>query len=94
MRTCVLSMVVVGLIAGSLFAAEPAARYQSAADLRADIGRYLADQSVTAYRESPAERVWRILVHYRVAVLLVLMYLAMRIVFAIYQAGKGTSAES
>lgn len=40
-------------------AREPAARYQSAAELAADLQRFLEDRPVRARRVTPAERFWR-----------------------------------
>ncbi|HSB54800.1 MAG TPA: serine/threonine-protein kinase [Gemmatimonadales bacterium] len=60
---------------------DPAARYPSAADLAADITRFLDAQPVTAYREPFAERVGRIFRKYQTAIILVLTYLAVRLLF-------------
>jgi serine/threonine protein kinase len=60
---------------------DPTARYPSAADLAADITRFLDAQPVTAYREPFAERVGRIFRKYQTAIILVLTYLAVRLLF-------------
>jgi serine/threonine protein kinase len=60
---------------------DPAARYPSAADLAADITRFLDAQPVTAYREPFAERVGRVFRKYQTAIILVLTYLAVRLLF-------------
>jgi serine/threonine protein kinase len=56
----------------------PEDRYQTAQELSADIGRFLAGQRVEAYRERWFEAAARLLSKHRVAVLLVLAYLLMR----------------
>ena len=60
-------------------AAEPAARYQSVAELRADIVAYLGASPVAAHRETLIERAGRLAVRHRAALLLVGAYLLMRI---------------
>ena len=62
-------------------AASRAKRYESAAELSADIARLLNDESVTAYRENAYEKVHRWVGKNRVLVLIVLAYLLMRIFF-------------
>ncbi len=59
----------------------PAARYPSAADLGADITRFLDAQPVTAYREPFHERAGRVFRKYQTAIILVLTYLAVRLLF-------------
>lgn len=54
-------------------------RYGSAADLAADIGRYLDGEPVTAYRENVLETILRWTKRHQTLVLLVLAYLAMRV---------------
>ncbi len=66
-------------IALKALARDPDARYASADDLRADVARYLAGEPVSAYRESLAERAARLLARHRTAVVLLLVYLAMRV---------------
>jgi serine/threonine protein kinase len=60
-------------------APEPADRYPSVAELAADVARFQAGQRVTAYPESVLDTTRRLFANYRVAVLLILAYLAMRI---------------
>jgi eukaryotic-like serine/threonine-protein kinase len=60
-------------------AREPEARYASASELSADIGRLLDAEPVAAYRESVPEKSWRWIGKNRFLVLLVLAYLLMRI---------------
>jgi serine/threonine protein kinase len=57
------------------------ARYSSAAELSADVGRLLDDEPVSAYRENAIERVGRWLSKNRFIVFLVLAYLLLRIFF-------------
>ena len=59
-------------------AASPADRYQSAADLGADIGAFLDRLPVAAYREGPFERLARFGARHRVAILLFSAYIIMR----------------
>lgn len=59
-------------------------RYPGAGELGKDVARFLDDQSVTAYRERPWEWVIRYAAKYRTPVLLVLAYLAMRILLEIF----------
>jgi len=62
---------------------DPAARYASAADLAADIVRFLDGLPVTAYRESVGERAGRVFRKYQIAIILVLTYLAVRLLFLV-----------
>jgi len=62
-------------------APDPAARYGSAAELAADLTRFLDALPVTAYRESLGERAGRVFRKYQTAILLVLTYLAVRLLF-------------
>ncbi|MEA2693385.1 MAG: eukaryotic-like serine/threonine-protein kinase [Acidobacteriota bacterium] len=64
-------------------AAAPTARYPSVGGMADDLGRYLAGLPVGAYREGLLERVGRLARRYRVAILLVLAYLAMRILLLV-----------
>jgi serine/threonine protein kinase len=66
-------------IAARAMAADPAARYPTADALAADLARYLDGQRVTAHRETLGERAQRFTRRYRVAILLVVGYLLMRI---------------
>ena len=60
--------------------ADPALRYQDAGALAADVARFQAAERVAAYREGTFERIARLSSRHRVAILLVLGYLAMRLV--------------
>jgi serine/threonine protein kinase len=62
-------------------APDPAARYGSAAELAADLTRFLDALPVTAYRESLGERAGRVFRKYQTAIILVLTYLAVRLLF-------------
>lgn len=62
---------------------DPAARYPSAADMAADIARFLDAQPVAAYREPLAEKAGRVFRKYQTAVLLILTYLAVRLLFLV-----------
>jgi len=64
-------------------ASEPAARYSSPADLAAEVTRFLDGQPVLAYRETLAERAGRFYTRYQTPILLVLAYLAMRLLFLV-----------
>ncbi len=64
--------------------AEMSARYASAQDLAADVGRYLDGLPVSAYRENIFERTARLVSRNRVAVVLVLAYLFMRLLFILF----------
>ena len=59
-------------------------RYSSMQELAADIGRYIDDLPVNAYRENVFERAVRLLKRNRVAVVLVLAYLLMRMLFILF----------
>ena len=59
-------------------------RYGAAQDLAADVGRYLEGLPVTAYHENIFERTARLLSRNRVAVVLVLAYLFMRLLFILF----------
>jgi serine/threonine protein kinase len=57
---------------------DPGARYQTVADLAADVRRFLDGAAVTAYQENVLERTRRVARTYRTPIALVLAYLAMR----------------
>src|SRR5439155_21655090 len=59
---------------------DPRRRYQHVAELSADVARFLDHLPVTAHRESWTERLVRILTRHRTLALLILAYLAMRVV--------------
>ena len=71
-------------ICGKAMAAEMSARYSSVQELAADIGKYLDDMPVSAYRENIFERLVRLVNRNRVAVVLVLAYLLMRMLFILF----------
>ncbi len=64
--------------------AEMSARYPSVQELAADVGRYLDGMPVSAYRENIFERTARLVSRNRVAVVLVLAYLFMRLLFILF----------
>lgn len=64
--------------------AEMFSRYASVQDLAGDIGRYLDGMPVSAYRENIFERTARLVGRNRVAVVLVLAYLFMRLLFILF----------
>jgi serine/threonine protein kinase len=68
-------------------ALRPGDRYQAVQELSADIGRFLAGDRVAAYREGWFEAAARMLFKHRVAVLLILAYLLMRIVLLFFGSG-------
>jgi serine/threonine protein kinase len=57
---------------------DPGARYQTVADLAADVRRFLDGAAVTAHKENLLERTRRVARTYRTPIALVLAYLAMR----------------
>jgi serine/threonine-protein kinase len=59
-------------------ATDPQSRYASAAELAADVGRFLEGEPVTAYRENPLEMAMRWTTRHQTLVLLLLAYLVMR----------------
>ena len=65
-------------------ASEMSARYSSVQELASDVGRYLDGMPVSAYRENIFERAARLVSHNRVAVVLVLAYLFMRLLFILF----------
>jgi eukaryotic-like serine/threonine-protein kinase len=71
-------------ICGKAMAADMASRYSSVQELAADVGRYLDEMPVSAYRENIFERARRLLNRNRVAVVLVLAYLFMRLLFILF----------
>lgn len=62
-------------------AADPDARYQSAAELTGDLEHYLNGVPVSAYSEGMFERLGRIYTRHSAAFALVLVYLLMRLLF-------------
>jgi serine/threonine protein kinase len=71
-------------ICNKAMAPEMSARYSSVQELAADVGRYLDGLPVTAYRENIFERTARLVSRNRVAVVLVLAYLFMRLLFILF----------
>ncbi len=65
-------------------APEIADRYSSVSEMASDIGSYLDDLPVRAYRENIFERIGRLLSRNRVAVVLVFAYLLMRLLFILF----------
>jgi serine/threonine protein kinase len=63
---------------------EMSARYASVQELATDVGKYLDGMPVSAYRENILERAARLVDHNRVAVVLVLAYLLMRLLFILF----------
>jgi serine/threonine protein kinase len=71
-------------ICAKAMSAEMSARYASVQELAADVGRYLDRMPVSAYRENIFERTARLVSRNRVAVVLVLAYLFMRLLFILF----------
>ena len=71
-------------ICAKAMSAEMSARYPSVQELAADVGRYLDGMPVSAYRENIFERTARLVSRNRVAVVLVLAYLFMRLLFILF----------
>jgi len=72
-------------IADKACASDPGARYQTADAFAADLSHFLDAQPVGAHRESVLERTMRFARTYRVAILLVLGYLVMRMALLLYR---------
>ena len=66
-------------IARKARSADPGARYQDVQALAADVGRFLAGRAVEAHRERLLDRLARFGRRYRLPILLVLTYLAARV---------------
>ena len=60
-------------------ALDPAQRYSGALELAEEVARFLDARPVVAYREGPLERARRLGAKYQAAILLILAYLAMRL---------------
>jgi serine/threonine-protein kinase len=71
-------------ICARALAPSPADRYPSAAALGEDVGRYRSGRAVTAHRETVVERGWRLAKVYRTPLLLVLAYMVMRALVALF----------
>jgi serine/threonine-protein kinase len=65
-------------------AAEIAARYTSVSEMASDLGKYLEGLPVSAYRESLVERALRLAKRHQAAIMLVLVYLLMRLLFILF----------
>jgi serine/threonine protein kinase len=61
----------------------PEARYDGAGALAEEIRRYRAQLPVAAHREAPWEKALRLMVKYRVPILIILAYLLMRILLVV-----------
>jgi serine/threonine protein kinase len=70
-------------VCAKAMAPDPASRYADAAALGADLARYREGAAVTAYPETALDRLARLVVRYRVPLLLVLAYLVMRALVAL-----------
>ena len=64
-------------------APEAAARYPTVGDLSAEVTRFLDGLPVQSYREPALERLARLYTRYQTAILLVLAYLTMRLLFLV-----------
>jgi serine/threonine protein kinase len=62
-------------------APDPAQRYASAEELAGEIARFLDGRPVLAHRETIPERLGRLYTRYQTPIILVLTYLAMRLLF-------------
>ena len=71
-------------ICAKAMSAEMSARYASVQELAADVGQYLDGMPVSAYRENILERTARLVSRNRVAVVLVVAYLFMRLLFILF----------
>lgn len=72
-------------IAAKALAMDPAARYPDAAALAADVVRFLDGHPVEARRDTWVERLGRFASRYRIPLLLVLAYLAMRLLLIAFR---------
>jgi eukaryotic-like serine/threonine-protein kinase len=68
-------------ISRKAMAAESSERYQSVQEMAADIGKYLEGLPVSAYRENFFEQAVRLARRHQAAIVLVLAYLLMRLLF-------------
>lgn len=69
-------------------AADRSQRYRTVQEMSGDLRRFLDGEPVSAYREGPAEIALRFYRRYKVAVVLVLAYVIMRVLF-IFFSGRG-----
>lgn len=68
-------------IVGKGLSADAAGRYASITDLASDLDRFLDGEPVAAHRDTPLERAVAWLAKYRTAVILVLTYIVLRVIF-------------
>ena len=71
-------------ICAKAMAAEPAGRYPTAKELGAEVARYRDGLPVEAHHESLVERAARVFARHKVAMLLVLAYLVMRVALIVW----------
>jgi serine/threonine protein kinase len=71
-------------ICARAMAPEMNSRYRSVEEMSADLGRFLDGLPVSAYRENLLERVARLFSRHQVAIVLVLAYLLMRLLFVLF----------
>lgn len=71
-------------ICAKAMVADRSARYQSVGQLASDISRFLEQSPVSAYQENILDKVGRLLSRHGTALVLVLAYLLMRILFIIF----------
>ncbi len=64
---------------------DAAGRYQRVEDLAADLGRFVNQDPVQAYRESPIERLVRLYRRYEVPILVILAYIVMRFAVLVWR---------
>ena len=74
-------------IVAKCLAASPSMRFDNAALLAADLGRYRDGVAVSAYRDTWLDHVGRWFLKYRTFILLLLAYLVMRAAFAVWARG-------
>jgi hypothetical protein len=73
-----------GAIVARAMAQAAGDRYGSALELRDEVARYVDGARVITHREGIGERMARLFVRHRVAILLVVAYLAMRIALLVF----------
>jgi len=71
-------------ISRKAMAAQSSERYQSAQEMATDIGKYLEGLPVSAYRENFLEQAMRLARRHQAAIVLVLAYLLMRLLFILF----------
>ena len=74
-------------IVAKCLAASPSMRFDNAALLAADLGRYRDGVAVSAYRDTWLDHVGRWFLKYRTFIVLLLAYLVMRAAFAVWARG-------